>query len=139
MWEVVSERRMEHTKVSSKPHKPQGKGIYGGLCGPMIGGLLSLPQMLKHKVLNIVSKASSSQLALIPSIILSHHDESHPKIFKDGWGIYVSPLDVFQDTAISDELVSEIGGVQSRRTKATEGCRGVKLCFEDVSIKAIVG
>jgi len=95
VWEAVGERRMEHTEVSGKPHEPQGKGVYGRLRGPLIGELPSLPQTFEHEVLNIVSETGGSQLALVPSIVLGHHDEGHPKIFKDGWGIYVGSPDMF--------------------------------------------
>jgi len=95
VWEVVGEMRTERTEVSGKPHEPQGEGVYGRLRGPLIGGLPPLPQTFEHEVLDVVSETSGSQLALVPAVVLGHHDEGHPKVFKDGRGIYVGSSDVF--------------------------------------------
>jgi hypothetical protein len=84
MWEVVSERGMERTEVRGKPHEPQGEGVDGGFCGPLIGGLPCLPQTFEDKMLDIVGKAGGSQLTFVPSVVFGHHDEGHPKILQDG-------------------------------------------------------
>jgi len=102
---------MVRALVSGEPHEPQSEGVDGRLCGPLIGGLPPLPQTFEDEVFNIVGKAGGSELALVPSIVLGHHDEGHPKILEDSWGIYVGSSDVFYDAAIANELVGEILGV----------------------------
>ena len=122
------------TEVCGKPHEPQGESVDGGLCGPLIRRPPSFPQSFENEVLNIVGEAGGSQLALVPSIVLGHHDEGHPEVFKDSWGIYVGLPDVLEDAAISDELVGKIRGIQSGSTETTEGCGGIKLGLEDVGV-----
>ena len=60
MWKVVGERREERTEVSGKPHEPQGEGVDGGFCGPLIGGLLCLPQTFEDEMLDIVGETGGS-------------------------------------------------------------------------------
>ena len=95
MGSTVGERRMERTVISGEPHEPQGKGVDGSLWRPLIGGLASLPQTFEDEVLDVVCEAGGSQLALVPSVVLGHHDEGHPKVIEDGRGIDVGSPDVF--------------------------------------------
>ena len=44
---------------------------------------------------DIIRETCGSQLALIPSVVLGHHDECHPKIFKNSRRIDVGSPDVF--------------------------------------------
>ena len=87
----VGERIVIRTEISGEPHEPQGEGIDGGFCGPLIGGLL--PQTFENEILDIIGEAGGSQLALIPSVVFGHHDEGHPEIFEDSRGIYVGSSD----------------------------------------------
>ena len=81
--------------VGGKPHEPQGEGVDSRLCRPMIGGSPALPQTFEDELFDIVGETGSSQLALVPSVVLGHHDKGHPKIVKNGRRIEVGPSDMF--------------------------------------------
>jgi hypothetical protein len=81
--------------VSGEPHEPQGEGIDGRLCRPLIGGCPALPQTFEYEAFDIVGETGGSQLALVPSVVLGHHDEGRPKIVKNGRGVDVGSPDVF--------------------------------------------
>lgn len=44
---------------------------------------------------DIVGETGGSQLALVSSVVLGHHDESHPKVIENSRRIDVGSPDVF--------------------------------------------
>ena len=61
----------------------------------MVGGFPSLPQTFEDEVFDIIWETGGSQLALVPSVVLGHHDEGHPEVFENSGRIDVGPPDVF--------------------------------------------
>ena len=128
---------MRRTEVSGEPHQPQGKGIDSGLRGPLVRGPCPFRQTFEYEVFDVVGKAGGSQLALVLSVVLGHHDEGHPEVVEDGRRVYVGSPDTFQDAAIPNELVGQVRGVQSGGAEATEGSGGVEPRFEDACVKVV--
>jgi hypothetical protein len=61
----------------------------------LIGGFPSLPQTFENEVFDIIGETGGSQLALVPSVVLGHHDEGDPEIFENCRGIDVGSPDMF--------------------------------------------